>query len=197
MIALFLYLFIIMNSIVSCVRSKPIFWSGGTSTELCIYPEKSCYEDLDFLFRISVATIDSEVSTFTPLNRICRKFMILNGEVKLIHEGHHQKMVKPFDFDSFRGEWETKSIGKGRVLNVMHPSNVDVHFNVVKSERGQEYDSKSKNDFEFAFVASGSTQIAEDMIKTEELIGFRNKGEINTFKLGVRTTVVFISIQVN
>ena len=39
-------------------------WSGGTTTELFLYPEGGSYAARDFLFRISSATVDLEESDF-------------------------------------------------------------------------------------------------------------------------------------
>jgi environmental stress-induced protein Ves len=35
-------------------------WSGGTTTQLAIYPENSSYQQRNFLYRISTATVDIE-----------------------------------------------------------------------------------------------------------------------------------------
>ena len=45
--------------------------------------------------------------------------MIIEGELALKHEGHHSVNLKPFEQDSFSGEWITRSIGKVRDFNLM------------------------------------------------------------------------------
>ena len=45
--------------------------------------------------------------------------MIIEGEMKLMHEGHYSILLKPFQQDSFSGEWTTKSIGCARDFNLM------------------------------------------------------------------------------
>ena len=66
-------------------------WSGGTTSELFIFPTTSNYKDLNFGFRLSSATIDVDESEFTPLPNVKRQLMLLDGELELIHEGHHTK----------------------------------------------------------------------------------------------------------
>jgi len=54
-------------------------WSGGTTTQLCIYPYAATYTGRDFIFRISTATIESEESVFTKLPGYTRILMLLEG----------------------------------------------------------------------------------------------------------------------
>lgn len=37
----------------------------------------------------------------------------------LQHEGHHQAALKPYDQDSYSGEWTTESMGKVKDFNLM------------------------------------------------------------------------------
>ena len=71
--------------------NEPKIWSGGTTTELFIYPEGATYEDRNFKFRLSIATVESETSEFTPLAGVKRTLMLLHGELTLKHEGQYEK----------------------------------------------------------------------------------------------------------
>ncbi|HTA63634.1 MAG TPA: HutD family protein [Bacteroidia bacterium] len=94
-------------------------WSGGTTTQLAIYPKEAIYKNLDFIFRISTATIDIEQSTFTSLPNVSRVIMVLDGELTIQYKNQYTKQLKKFDTDVFLGEWETNSIGKVTDFNVM------------------------------------------------------------------------------
>ena len=94
-------------------------WSGGTTTQLAIYPRTSDYKALNFKWRLSSARVDIEESTFTSLPGIYRHIMIIAGKMTIIHEGHHSISLKPFEQDSFSGGWTTKSIGRARDFNLM------------------------------------------------------------------------------
>jgi environmental stress-induced protein Ves len=96
-----------------------ISWSGGTTTQLFIYPEKASYQERNFLFRISLATMETEESVFTKLPGISRQIMILDGTLKLEHTGRYTKILKKFETDSFEGDWETKGFGKVKDFNLM------------------------------------------------------------------------------
>ncbi|SMC79601.1 HutD/Ves family protein [Sporomusa malonica] len=94
-------------------------WSGGTTTQIAIYPKDAIYSEKNFMWRLSSARVDLEESTFTSLPGIWRLIMVLEGEMKLEHTGHHSVYLKPFEQDSFSGDWTTTSLGKVRDFNLM------------------------------------------------------------------------------
>lgn len=94
-------------------------WSGGTTTQLLIYPKEAVYGERNFKWRLSSAKVQIEESTFTHLPGISRIIMILKGELALNHENHHNTVLKKFDQDSFSGDWNTKSYGKVTDFNLM------------------------------------------------------------------------------
>ncbi|WP_250675957.1 HutD family protein [Paraclostridium ghonii] len=94
-------------------------WSGGITNQLYIYPENSSYKERDFKWRISSAIVETEESTFTKLPNIQRKIMIIDGELLLKHENHHEKKLNKFEVDTFSGNWNTISYGKATDFNLM------------------------------------------------------------------------------
>lgn len=94
-------------------------WSGGTTTELAIYPKESKYSERNFDWRISSARVELEESTFSSLSGIWRYIMVLEGEMYLEHLGHHSIYLKTYEKDSFSGSWTTKSRGRVRDFNLM------------------------------------------------------------------------------
>ena len=94
-------------------------WSGGTTTQLLIYPEGSEYSERNFKWRLSSAKVEVEQSIFTHLEGISRIIMIIDGEIRLEHQGHHTAVLKQFDQDSFKGDWTTLSFGKVTDFNLM------------------------------------------------------------------------------
>ena len=94
-------------------------WAGGTTSELYIYPEGSFYAERNFGFRISTATVEVDESVFTDLPGFKRHIMTLEGNLTLIHEGHHKIRLGPYEKDFFLGEWNTKSEGKCKDFNLI------------------------------------------------------------------------------
>lgn len=95
------------------------FWSGGTSIQLYISPAEASYSERNFELRISTAKVEVENATFTKLPGVHRQLMILEGEIFIQHRGQHSKQLKPFEVDSFEGDWTTNSIGTCTDFNVM------------------------------------------------------------------------------
>ncbi|CDI48886.1 HutD/Ves family protein [Clostridium tetani] len=111
---------------------KTSAWSGGTTTELFIYPKNTEYKKLNFGWRLSSAKVIDEESTFSHLPNIWRYIMVLDGNLKLIHENHHSLDLSPFEVDSFSGDWTTKSYGKVTDFNLMlnndYTGNIDALY---------------------------------------------------------------------
>ncbi|MBI3134967.1 MAG: HutD family protein [Bacteroidetes bacterium] len=98
---------------------KTAEWSGGTTTELFIFPKSANYKKMDFDFRISTATIEIQTSRFTALPGVKRTLMVLNGTLELEHKGQYSTILEAFEKDSFLGDWETTSGGMAEDFNLM------------------------------------------------------------------------------
>ena len=94
-------------------------WSGGTTTQLAIWPEGASYASRDFTWRVSTARVDAEESEFTRLPGVSRILMILDGTLELEHEGHHSVRLERFGQDAFDGGWTTRSRGRVTDFNLM------------------------------------------------------------------------------
>ena len=71
-------------------------WSGGTTTQLAIYPVNALYADREFLWRVSSAVVELPESDFTPLSDYDRILMILEGELSLSHDGGEEYTLLGF-----------------------------------------------------------------------------------------------------
>ncbi|TWT25774.1 HutD family protein [Planomicrobium sp. CPCC 101110] len=96
-----------------------IYWSGGASTEIMIYPEYTFYAGKKFKWRVSIATIEKEKTIFTQLPGYSRRTMVLEGNLTLVHRGHHTSTLAPFAQDRYEGDWYTTSEGMVVNLNLM------------------------------------------------------------------------------
>lgn len=138
-------------------------WSGGTTTQLAIYPETSEYNKRNFKWRLSSARVDLEESTFTSLPGIKRLIMTINGEMKLVHDGHHSAVLKPFQQDTFMGDWNTKSFGRVRDFNLMLSYGADGAIEAInlnnEIKRFEYTYEKSEKIFEAFYMAHGDAEI--------------------------------------
>lgn len=101
-------------------------WDGGKAQELFVYPRDSSYNEKNFIFRLSQATIEKEETQFTSLAEYDRTIMVLEGEVILSFEGTRLSRLSQWEQDQFDGKETIKSFGKIKDYNLM----------VLKGNRG-------------------------------------------------------------
>ncbi|MDO5562135.1 MAG: HutD family protein [Synergistaceae bacterium] len=94
-------------------------WSGGTTTQIAISPEKALYADRDFLWRLSSATVQLEESDFTALPDYDRLISTLRGNMILTHDSGRPITLKPYQTHAFDGGVHTHSVGKCTDFNLM------------------------------------------------------------------------------
>ena len=94
-------------------------WSGGTTTQLAIFPPEAVYARRDFLWRISSAAVELEESDFTALPDYERLISTLAGEIVLSHNGGPELRLEPFRVHAFSGADATHSRGRCRDFNMM------------------------------------------------------------------------------
>lgn len=94
-------------------------WSGGTTTQLAIFPEGVSYAARSFVWRVSTARVDAEESEFTPLPGVWRALMVLEGALRLEHGSCREAFLRPFDVDTFSGGEATTSHGRATDFNLM------------------------------------------------------------------------------
>ncbi len=94
-------------------------WSGGTTTQLSIFPENADYASRKFVWRLSSAVVAIEKSDFTPLTGFNRAILSFNNKLSLNHEGHHKIELNPYEVDYFNGSWKTSSYGQVTDFNLM------------------------------------------------------------------------------
>jgi environmental stress-induced protein Ves len=168
-------------------------WSGGTTTQLYIYPESASYEKRDFIFRISTASVDTEESSFTQLPSISRNIMVLEGEMKLIHKDRHTIKLKKFETDKFSGDWETKSYGKVIDFNLMTPNEETGFLSSSILDKGEIFKiDKLQGVLGIAlYIVKGSANLA---IAQEEILINTGDFIINIFELkGIHTQTILTS----
>lgn len=94
-------------------------WSGGTTTQLAIFPPQAVYADRDFLWRLSSAVVELPESDFTPLPDYDRILLILDGELTLSHDGGEEYTLHTLEQTRFDGASHTYSRGQVTDFNLM------------------------------------------------------------------------------
>ena len=94
-------------------------WSGGSTTQLFLYPGGASYAARDFQVRVSSATVDQTPSAFTSLPGYHRVLMPLSAPLKLAFENHGAADLRPFESVEFNGGWNTTSHGICTDIGIM------------------------------------------------------------------------------
>ncbi len=99
---------------------KTSAWSGGTTTEVFIWPEGASYAAREFAFRISSARVDLPESDFTPLPGVTRYITPLTGGFTLTHKAGTPVVMAPLDAPyRFDGGIDTHCVGTATDFNLM------------------------------------------------------------------------------
>lgn len=179
------------------LRDFPVSgWSGGTTTQLYIYPPGSAYGRHDFLFRLSTATVDAEESAFTPLPGFKRVLMVLEGELTIVHAGQCEKSLRRFEQDEFDGGRETKARGKAVDFNLMLASQARGSVRHHALRENEEF-SPDLNGFAFVYVCMGRIKVAgqpELLLEEKEMLVVKDQAGL-TLKALQDAHVVLARVQ--
>jgi environmental stress-induced protein Ves len=178
-------------------------WSGGQTTQLCIYPFDALYEARNFELRISTATVETDHSVFTNLTGYQRTLMVLDGHLKISHPHLNIEDVElaPYEFYSFDGEWDTESYGQARDFNVMTSNKFRHQIEFKQLNAGDELTISSE--FNSTFIAfyiidgtlSFSSNSNEELLQANYFIclDLRNNDRFE-FKALALCSFVFVSL---
>jgi len=160
-------------------------WSGGTTTEIYLYPEDGDYSRRQFDYRISTATIEAEESVFTVLPGIERVILSLENKMVLLH-GEEKVVLSPYEPYLFPGNRNTRSRGINRDFNLMmnHGKHGNVEILTISPETSIILEAENT----LYFYADGTKTIGieEEMlfpgdsllVKNQECIEFINNSPL-------------------
>lgn len=137
-------------------------WSGGTTSELFIYPENANSYAQNFLFKVASATVDLEKSNFTVFQNHDRIIMTLDNKLELVHNNSQKIVLNKYEPYAFDGSANTISCGKVRDFNLIMQKNkcygdataLSINRNSIIYPR--KAISKFDNNIELVYCVSGS-----------------------------------------
>jgi len=168
-------------------------WSGGTTTQLFIFPPESNFTDRNFDIRISCASVDVEESDFTPLPGYDRKLMVLEGQLEINHSGHHSSTLKKFEQDHFKGDWQTKSKGKVKDFNVIYKPGIEPTIFTLDVLKGENIliENLSKT---LVFVNKGRGELSELNITKGDFVIIDGEMMVN-FKALINSILIVVQLK--
>lgn len=147
-------------------------WSGGTTTELFIFPPESKYSERNFQFRISTATVETETSTFTALPDYKRILMILKGELEITHAGLYSKKLMPFEQELFDGSWQTSAKGMVTDFNIMFREGYTSSLVSHQLKSNEQITLNPISTFSFGYLISGELTINTQTLTQGDFVVF-------------------------
>lgn len=143
-------------------------WSGGTTSELWIWPLGSHYGDRDFSCRISTATVDLLESDFTVLTGYTRQIMSLDNPLSLQHDQGKWIDLAPLTPHTFDGGAKTQSKGRVKDFNLMtrgsYQGKLEAVTLLAKEEKTIAFEG------EFAFLLYGVLGQVNVKMENEEVV---------------------------
>lgn len=151
----------------------PANWAGGKTFEYFIYPEKSQYNQRDFLARISSASIEDIPSVFTKFHHYTRYLVMLNNELKLTINQRDEIYSKGEVF-KFQSDDEVLSYSLGNDFNLMLSDTITNHSVEV-------IDGTVEIKYDYAFVfalqeVDVSIENKEYCLRVNDLLVIESKG---------------------
>ena len=170
---------------------KTTKWSGGTTSEIFIYPENALFKKGNYEVRISIATVEHEYSEFTPLPGVERTLMVLEGSQKLTHRGPHTSELKQFNQDKFHGNWDTSSEGISINFNVIYQDDQFVRVQSIPLIKGMKGTLDFSDTFVFVYLKEGILRIGEHEINAGMSAVIKETIQIEAIKDVILIEVVF------
>ncbi len=92
---------------------------GGNTKELAVFPKTAEYLERNFIWRMSLDTVNAEETTFSRLTDYDRVLVVLEGETVLSYENQRVARLANLEQDRFDGAWKTHSFGSFSSINLM------------------------------------------------------------------------------
>lgn len=172
-------------------------WSGGTTTQLVIFPEGSNLADRDFDFRISSATFTSTSSNFSEFNSYQRYLLPLIGKLSVNHENLYSRELDTYELEYFLGSWKTSSTNTldCKDFNLIVKKGIQCNLSVLSE--GMSYIPKkngklflySLEDFQIC-IATDNMQIMN--VPANSLLEIQEEDILNKITLKFATNTVII-----
>jgi uncharacterized protein len=170
-------------------------WSGGSTTQLAIFPENASLLARDFDWRISSAVVEVEESDFTLFEGYERILIHLSGNLEMTHQtpnGELLQKVSSFELARFSGDWLTKGKGKVTDFNFIFKSEIHPKIDLFFEEEGTVI--QFENCPSLIYVFEGAFQINEEYIEAPALI---SEIQHNELVMSCLSSGRFISVVLN
>ena len=138
-------------------------WSGGSTTQLYIYPANATLQELNFDLRISSAIIEVESSNFTKFPGYQRIIFPLEGILTLQHDQNKAYQLQPFELSTFNGESDTSGQGKVKDFNIIFKPSISPQVTIIELSNKEEYQFELIKGL--VYCVKGRVEIAGEIVR--------------------------------
>ena len=138
-------------------------WSGGSTTQLYIYPANATMHELNFDIRISSAVIEVESSDFTKFPGYQRIIFPLNGILTLQHDQEKAYQLQPYELVAFNGESDTTGQGKVTDFNIIFKPSISPEVKFIELSNQEEYRFELNKGL--VYCVNGCVEIAGEIVR--------------------------------
>jgi environmental stress-induced protein Ves len=138
-------------------------WSGGSTSQLYIYPANASLQEMNFDLRISSAAIEVESSNFTKFPGYQRVIFPLEGILMLQHDQNKAYQLQPFELATFNGESDTTGQGKVIDFNIIFKPSISPQVTIIKLNNQEEYQFELMKGL--VYCVNGRVEIAGEIVR--------------------------------
>ena len=167
-------------------------WSGGTTAEIFCYPSSSHWEKKDFEIRVSSADCRIDGAPYSDFTGYTRHITPLCGTMHMIHEGHHEIKLNPYEVDVFDGAWLTYHTGIAIDFNLLYTNRWNGSMIAVAS--GDTLSMPQSGLIGFFAVTDTEVIFQEEQIQLKEgnFILFQDVAALTEFRFSAQTSVTCV-----
>jgi environmental stress-induced protein Ves len=138
-------------------------WSGGSTTQLYIYPADISLQEMNFDLRISSAVVEVEASVFTKFPGYQRIIFTLEGMLTLQHDQNKAYQLKPFESATFNGESDTTGQGKVIDFNIIFKPSISPKVTIIELNKQEEFHFELNKGL--VYCVNGCVEIAGEIVR--------------------------------
>jgi environmental stress-induced protein Ves len=165
-------------------------WSGGTTTELYIYPLYADVKNQDFEFRISTAKVLTENSVFTFFPGFHRRLAILEGKLKMQFDDAEPVVLGEYEQVYFQGDWSTSAEGIVTDFNVIYSDEWEAEVEILAVDEDMEIDFIADKQFIYCF--KGAIIVNETLVNEGEFVELERLEKLKVFE--AKTQIVWVKM---
>ncbi len=157
-------------------------WPGGKTSQIYISPESRVFGKDAFDFRISLATVEKQETTYTPFPDVMRNLLVVDGKITLVSM-NESIQLSPGDRYIFSGSDHLQCFGTSTNFNLMY--NRSKFKTELKMISNSQFSIEKSNYFSIIYPLKGNVTLYSptEAIQLDETEYWIGKSELINIQL--------------